>query len=105
MDKTLQTINTTDNGNIEIFLHKKHQSTVKVSYEETGIGDCDDISANVSSVTFDSNFVELNTSLWRHYTITVEIMSPYNLHYVESVLTAEMGKCFIIVKAIELTLE
>ncbi|CAI9718057.1 receptor-type tyrosine-protein phosphatase kappa-like [Octopus vulgaris] len=90
VDKTLQTINTTDDGNIEIFLHKKYQSTVKVSYEETGIGDCDDISANVSSITFDSNFVVLNTSLWRHYTITVEIMSPYNLHYVESVLTAEM---------------
>ncbi|XP_014790249.1 receptor-type tyrosine-protein phosphatase delta [Octopus bimaculoides] len=90
VDKTLQTINTTDDGHIEIFLHKKYQSTVKVSYEETGIGDCDDISANVSSITFDSSFVVLNTSLWRHYTITVEIMSPYNLHYVESVLTAEM---------------
>ncbi|GAB1610548.1 receptor-type tyrosine-protein phosphatase kappa-like, partial [Argonauta hians] len=88
-DKTLWSINTTDGGGIEIFLHMKYKSIVKASYEETGIGDCSDVSANVSRILFESNYLLLNTSLWRRYTVTIDIMSPYNLHYVESILTAE----------------
>ena len=77
----------------EIRLQFADKVSGKVSYIETGIGDCLKIDGPITTQDFQgAENITLMTLPWKRYRVIIQIFHPYNIKYEQSILTAETSK-------------
>lgn len=85
----IQAMRTKSNG--EVMIQLAYKVNCMVSYAVTGIGDCLKMNGTTATQNFaDIENVTLKTEPWKRYRVTIEILHPFNIKYVQSIRTAEI---------------